>query len=185
MGDLGISKGAAHFVCNGGVCPDPKELALEQALFSQVMEHEIALEEAHRLEVEGAFQRGANENLENERLAFRMEVEERYETLETNRKNELLEAENIAIECVRRMPRKPLLQDDFYRDIAPSLIKNGTDKIAIESAFYGIFKHLTGYSPTDFVEPKPEYVNAHAPKEQRGPVFTDPGDIFFNPTPES
>lgn len=179
--DLHISEKAAHFICNGGVCPNPKDLALEQALFSQVMEHEIALEDAHRIEVEGAFRRGFEENLENEKQAFRTEIEEFQETFKENRGKELIEAEKIAIECVRRMPRKPYLEEGFYESIAPALIKNGTDQIAIESALYEIIKPLTGYTPADFTEPKEEFVNVGAEESSQLRRYWRPGDRLLIP----
>ncbi|MCK4827014.1 hypothetical protein KA005_65375 [bacterium] len=178
--DLHIGEKAAHFICNGGVCPDPKDLALEQALFSQVMEHEIALEDAHKIEVDGAFKRGLDENMENERVAFRSQIEEFQETFTENRENELIEAEKIAIECVRRMPRKPHLQEEFFKAIAPALIKNGTEQVAIESLFYELIKPFVGYTPSDFSESKEEYVNVGSQKEPRL-VFSNPKDSFFNP----
>ena len=185
--DLGVNEKAAHFICNGGVCPNPKDMALEQAIFMQVMEHEIALEESHRNEIDAArndgvklgFKNGFEENLDNERKAFRDEIEEFQETFKENRENDLIAAERIAIECVQRMPRKPHLPDGFYRTVAPSLIKNGTDQVSIESTFYEIVKPFTGYTPADFTEPEEEYVNASQPK--RRSVFYNQKDSFLIP----
>lgn len=178
--DLKISAKTAQFICDGGSCPKPEEIALENAVYRQVMEHEIALEEVQLIAVNSAYRRGFEENLENEKRAFRDGIEEFQASFEENRNKSLVEAEKIAIECVRRMPRKPHLPEEFYKSISPSLIRNGTDQAAIESVFYEIISPFTGYNPTDFAEPKEEFVNVGSQKE-RGPVFYNRKDSFLNP----
>lgn len=178
--DLGIADVAANFICNGGVCPKPGEIALEEAIFFQVMENEIALEDAHKIAVEGAFKRGFEENLDSERAEFRKQIDEFQEEFKENRKNELIEAEKIAIECVQRMPRKPHLDKAFYKAIAPALIINGTEETAIESTFYELIKPFTGYNHADFTPPKEEFVNVNIKPVIR-PISSNPNDRYLNP----
>ena len=180
MDDLHIEKVAAHFICNGGTCPKPGEIALEEAMFLQRMEYELALEEVYKQEIEAAFKKGFEENLENEKKDFHNKIEEFQETFKEDKENELIAAEKIAIECVQRMPRKPKLDKEFFKIIAPALIKNGTDEAAIESVFYDIINPFTGYTKPDFIEPKEEFVNVGASQKERI-VFHSPNDKYLTP----
>ncbi len=177
--EIGIDEKKAHFICNGGVCPNPKDIAIEQAIFWQVMENELALEEAHKREIREAYKRGFEENLDGEKANFRQEIEQFQNDFEKNRNSELEEAKQIAIECVKKMPRKPYLPDDFYKKIAPALIQNGTDQIAIESAFLNLIAPFTGYKPEDFEEPEEEFISVGATEEGQpgsAPAFASPED---------
>ena len=186
--ELGVAKKPAHFICNGGTCPNPTDLALEQAVFQQVMdyeismmEHELALEDAHKIAVESAYRKGFEEKLENEKNAFRAEIEEFQETFGKKREEDLAEAESIAIEYVRKMSKKPYFEEGFYTAIAPSLIKNGTDRVAIESTFYDLIKPFTGYTPADFVESKDEFVNVSAENTPQPVRYHRTGDRMLIP----
>ncbi len=201
--ELGINDKAAHFICNGGVCPNPKDLAFEQALFQQVMNNELALEEvykqeiedafkrgelsledAHKIAIESAFKQGYSENIDNERKAFNAANEEFIETFKDDHKRELIEAERIAVECINRMPRKPPLEDGFLKIIAPSLIKNGMDRVAIESVFHEIIGPFTGYNLADFKPPTEEFVDVGTVdynKPSNGHQYWRKGDHLLMP----
>lgn len=181
MDELGVNDKAAHFICNGGMCPNPKDIASEQATFWQIMENELALEEVHKKEIHEAYRKGVEENLDNERAEFNSQVQQFQEEFKENQENELNSAIQIAIECLHRMPRKPHLPDEFFESIAPALIKNGTEQAAIESVFYKLINPFTGYTLADFIEPEQEFVYTEIDQEQRVPVSFDPEDSFLKP----